>query len=172
SRSSSSRPIRPRCASSDQASISISTHGVPRSPPCGGFSGRRRRADDVSLFVLLRNLTKSTVAEHPDSAAASPVAVAHSDQGSSLMRSRPIAALAITTAAVLALAGCSPSGSGEESGDTLKLWHYEGADSAMGKAWDEAIKIFEKETGAKVEFEEKSFEQIRQTASQVLNSDE
>jgi raffinose/stachyose/melibiose transport system substrate-binding protein len=88
------------------------------------------------------------------------------------MRSRPIAALAITTAAVLALAGCSPSGSGEESGDTLKLWHYEGADSAMGKAWDEAIKIFEKETGAKVEFEEKSFEQIRQTASQVLNSDE
>ena len=46
------------------------------------------------------------------------------------MRSRPIAALAITTAAVLALAGCSPSGSGEESGDTLKLWHYEGADSA------------------------------------------
>jgi raffinose/stachyose/melibiose transport system substrate-binding protein len=42
----------------------------------------------------------------------------------------------------------------------------------MGKAWDEAIKIFEKETGAKVEFEEKSFEQIRQTASQVLNSDE
>jgi raffinose/stachyose/melibiose transport system substrate-binding protein len=88
------------------------------------------------------------------------------------MRSRPIAALAITTAAVLALAGCSPSGSGEESGDTLKLWHYEGADSAMGKAWDEAIKIFEKETGAKVELEEKSFEQIRQTASQVLNSDE
>jgi raffinose/stachyose/melibiose transport system substrate-binding protein len=88
------------------------------------------------------------------------------------MRSRPIAALAITTAAVLALAGCSPSGSGEESGDTLKLWHYEGADSAMGKAWDEAIKVFEKETGAKVEFEEKSFEQIRQTASQVLNSDE
>lgn len=88
------------------------------------------------------------------------------------MRSRPIAALAITTAAVLALAGCSPSGSGEESGDTLKLWHYEGADSAMGKAWDEAIKIFEKETGVKVEFEEKSFEQIRQTASQVLNSDE
>lgn len=42
----------------------------------------------------------------------------------------------------------------------------------MGKAWDEAIKVFEKETGAKVEFEEKSFEQIRQTASQVLNSDE
>ena len=54
----------------------------------------------------------------------------------------------------------------------LRLWHYEGADSAMGKAWDEAIKVFEEETGATVEFEEKSFEQIRSTASQVLNSDE
>ena len=38
----------------------------------------------------------------------------------------------------------------------------------MGKAWAEAIKIFEEETGATVEFEEKSFEQIRSTASQVL----
>lgn len=42
----------------------------------------------------------------------------------------------------------------------------------MGIAWNEAIKTFEKETGAKVEFEEKSFEQIRSTASQVLNSNE
>ena len=49
-----------------------------------------------------------------------------------------------------------------ESGDTLKLWHYEGADSAMAKAWDEAIKVFEEETGAKVEFEQKAFEQIQQ----------
>ena len=57
------------------------------------------------------------------------------------------------------------------AGDTLKLWHYEGADSAMGKAWAEAIKVFEEETGATVEFEEKSFEQIQKTASQVLDSD-
>jgi len=33
------------------------------------------------------------------------------------------------------------------------------------------VKTFEKETGAKVKFEPKSFEQIRSTASQVLNSD-
>src|SRR6478736_5728194 len=76
------------------------------------------------------------------------------------------------TVAALALAGCSGSGSDSGSeGDTLKLWHYESEDSAMGKAWNEAIKVFEKETGAKVEFEEKSFEQIQKTASQVLDTD-
>lgn len=42
----------------------------------------------------------------------------------------------------------------------------------MGIAWAEAIKVFEEETGATVQFEEKSFEQIRSTASQVLNSNE
>ncbi|HEX5730017.1 ABC transporter substrate-binding protein [Microbacterium sp.] len=87
---------------------------------------------------------------------------------------RGIALVSSLTIAGLALAGCA-GGSGDsagEAGDTLKLWHYEGADSAMGIAWAEAIKIFEEETGATVEFEEKSFEQIRSTASQVLNSDE
>jgi raffinose/stachyose/melibiose transport system substrate-binding protein len=59
-----------------------------------------------------------------------------------------------------------------QAGGTLRLWHYEGADSAMGKAWAEAIKVFESETGATVDFEEKGFEQIRSTASQVLNSDQ
>ena len=87
---------------------------------------------------------------------------------------RRIALVSSLTIAGLALAGCA-GGSGDsagEAGDTLKLWHYEGADSAMGIAWAEAIKVFEEETGATVEFEEKSFEQIRSTASQVLNSDE
>lgn len=78
------------------------------------------------------------------------------------------------TIAGLALAGCSAGSndSDADAGDTLTLWHYEGADSAMGIAWAEAIAVFEEETGATVEFEEKSFEQIRSTASQVLNSDE
>lgn len=40
------------------------------------------------------------------------------------------------------------------------------------KAWAEAMEIFEKKTGVKVEFEKKSFEQIRQNAAQILNSDE
>jgi raffinose/stachyose/melibiose transport system substrate-binding protein len=87
---------------------------------------------------------------------------------------RTVAAVGSLTVAALALAACSGSGSGSGGGDenTLTLWHYEGANSAMGIAWDRAIEIFEEETGATVEFEERSFEQIRSTASQVLNSNE
>jgi len=88
-------------------------------------------------------------------------------------RTRSLAAVVALTATALSISACSSSsdsGSGG-GGDTLKLWHYEGADSAMGKAWAEAITVFEKETGAKVEFEEKSFEQIQKTASQVLDTD-
>lgn len=55
----------------------------------------------------------------------------------------------------------------------LKLWHFESANGAMGKAWAEAIKEFERShPGVKVAFEEKGFEQIRQTASMVLNSED
>ncbi|MGO1411833.1 MAG: ABC transporter substrate-binding protein, partial [Microbacterium sp.] len=81
--------------------------------------------------------------------------------------------IAVTGAAALGtamLASCGPAE--QESDNTLTLWHYEGSNSAMGIAWDRAIEVFEEETGATVEFEERSFEQIRQTASQVLNSDE
>ena len=88
---------------------------------------------------------------------------------------RRIAAVVGTaTVAALALAGCSGSGSsGEESGDSLTLWHYESETSAMGKAWNEAIKVFQEENpDVTVNLEEKGFEQIRSTASQVLNSDE
>ncbi|MET0663785.1 MAG: extracellular solute-binding protein, partial [Ilumatobacteraceae bacterium] len=82
-----------------------------------------------------------------------------------------VGAAATIAAAALVLSGCSGSG-GSGDDDTLRLWHYESDTSAMGIAWAEAIKVFEEETGATVEFEEKSFEQIRSTASQVLNSDE
>ncbi|OOB91381.1 ABC transporter substrate-binding protein [Rathayibacter sp. VKM Ac-2630] len=79
---------------------------------------------------------------------------------------------AITAFAVSAalLTGCSAGASSDP--DTLKLWHFEGTDSDVGLAWERAIEIFEEETGATVEYEDKSFEQIRSTASQVLNSDE
>ncbi|MFH8248858.1 ABC transporter substrate-binding protein [Microbacterium sp. B2969] len=87
-------------------------------------------------------------------------------------RRRMLALAGSVTVAALALAGCSAGGDSSGSdAQTLKLWHYEGEDSAMAKAWNEAIKVFEKETGAKVEFEQKSFEQIQKTASQVLDSD-
>lgn len=85
-------------------------------------------------------------------------------------------AVVVFAAAALALAACGGSGEpGEDSsgGKTLRLWHYETANSAMGVAWAEAIKEFEAtHPGVKVEFEEKGFEQIQKTASMVLNSDE
>ncbi|WNM35454.1 extracellular solute-binding protein [Streptomyces sp. Li-HN-5-11] len=81
----------------------------------------------------------------------------------------------VTTAVVLAgsllLTSCGGSDSGASDGRTLRLWHYEGPDSAMGAAWNEAIKEFEaKHPGVKVKFEEKGFEQIQKTAPMVLNS--
>lgn len=84
---------------------------------------------------------------------------------------RGLAAVGALTVGALALAGCAGGSSDSGDGDTLKLWHYEGEDSAMTKAWNEAIEVFEEETGATVEFEQKSFEQIQKTASQVLDSD-
>ncbi|SMG26646.1 ABC transporter substrate-binding protein [Agreia pratensis] len=84
---------------------------------------------------------------------------------------RTLAVLATMAAAGALLSGCSTAAPAED-GKTLKLWHFESEDSAMGIAWNQAIKTFEEETGAKVEFEAKSFEQIRSTSSQVLNSNE
>ncbi|MDY7541617.1 MULTISPECIES: extracellular solute-binding protein [unclassified Cryobacterium] len=95
---------------------------------------------------------------------------------------RALAVVALTAAAAL-LTGCASGSSGgsttaassgpvDGTGKTLTLWDFESDTSAMGIAWNEAIKVFEKETGAKVKFEAKSFEQIRSTASQVLNSDQ
>ena len=55
----------------------------------------------------------------------------------------------------------------------LKVWHYESADGAMGTAWAEAFKQFEAtHPGVKIQFESKGFEQIRQTAGMILNSDD
>src|SRR5699024_6025277 len=83
------------------------------------------------------------------------------------------AGVAIAAAGALLLAACSGSDQGSDGDENvLTVWHYENPDSAMGVAWDRAMDIFEEETGAKVEFEERSFEQIRTSASQILNSDE
>lgn len=85
------------------------------------------------------------------------------------------AGLAVATMfGTLGLAGCgSNSGSEQESNPkTIKIWHYEEDNGAQGKAWAKAMEIFEKKTGVKVEFEKNSFEQIRQNAAQILNSDE
>ncbi|MEV6736876.1 extracellular solute-binding protein [Streptomyces sp. NPDC051104] len=86
-------------------------------------------------------------------------------------RRRVVATAAVVLSGSLLLASCGGSDSGSSDGKTLKLWHYEGPDSAMGAAWNEAIKEFEaKHPGVKVKFEEKGFEQIQKTAPMVLNS--
>jgi raffinose/stachyose/melibiose transport system substrate-binding protein len=95
------------------------------------------------------------------------------------MRLRALRTVAAVLAIALVAAAC---GDGDAEGDAaadsgeervLRLWHYEGPNSAMGIAWDRAMEILEEENpGVTVEFEEKGFEQIRETASMVLNSDE
>ncbi|NEE01424.1 ABC transporter substrate-binding protein [Phytoactinopolyspora halotolerans] len=93
-----------------------------------------------------------------------------------------LAGTATVVAGALLLAACGDddggsgdgetAGSGSGEGQTLTLWHYESENGAMGIAWDEAMRIFEEETGATVQFEEKAFEQIRQSANMILNTDE
>ncbi|MGQ4376379.1 extracellular solute-binding protein [Streptomyces sp. SAS_267] len=88
-------------------------------------------------------------------------------------RRRAAAAVAVALAGALLATSCGGSDSGSPDGKTLKLWHYEGPDSAMGVAWKEAIKEFEAQhPGVRVKFEEKGFEQIQKTAPMVLNSDD
>ncbi len=58
-------------------------------------------------------------------------------------------------------------------GQVLKVWHYESDTGAMGMAWAAAMKEFEEtHPGVTIEFEQRGFEEIRQTAPMILNSDE
>ena len=65
------------------------------------------------------------------------------------------------------------AGQPEAENTALSVWHYEAENSAMGTAWAEAMRQFqEQHPDAALTFEQKGFEQIRQTASMVLNSAE
>jgi raffinose/stachyose/melibiose transport system substrate-binding protein len=87
-------------------------------------------------------------------------------------RNRTTALAAVVTAGALGLAACGSSGgSGQSSEKVLKVWWYEAADSAMGIAWNQALGVFKKQhPGVKVEFQLKTFNQIEQSASMILNS--
>src|SRR5690242_13445694 len=87
---------------------------------------------------------------------------------------RLLAAGVMVAAAATVLAGCGgDDDEGASGATTLKLWHYESADGAMGVAWDKAIEVFKKEhPGVTVQFERKAFEQIQQNAGMILNSDQ
>ena len=81
-------------------------------------------------------------------------------------------------AALVALAGglaaCGSSGGGgstASSSKVLKVWWYEGPGSAYQIAWDQAISDFKKQhPGVTVQFSLKSFNQMQQNASMILNS--
>ncbi|ELP68812.1 extracellular solute-binding protein [Streptomyces turgidiscabies] len=82
--------------------------------------------------------------------------------------------MAITAASLvgaLLTASCGSFDSASGDGKTLRLWHYEAPNSAMGLAWKAAVEEFEAtHPGVTVKVEEKGFEQIQKTAPMVLNS--
>ncbi|GGQ38231.1 sugar ABC transporter substrate-binding protein [Streptomyces griseomycini] len=88
------------------------------------------------------------------------------------LRRRPLL-LAVSALALLApLTACGGSDTAEADANTLRLWHYEDKDGALGKAWAAAIEEFKKtHPDVKVVFEQKAFEQIQQNAGMILNSD-
>ena len=66
----------------------------------------------------------------------------------------------------------SPQAAAQE-GSVLKIWHYESPDGAMGAAWQAAMDKFQElHPEVTIEFESRGFEEIRQTAPMILNSDE
>ena len=83
-----------------------------------------------------------------------------------------IAAL-VALAGSLAACGSSSGGGGSaaSSSKVLKVWWYEGPGSAYQIAWDQAIADFKKQhPGVTVQFSLKSFNQMQQNASMILNS--
>jgi len=82
-----------------------------------------------------------------------------------------IAALVTLTGLLAACGSSGGSGNAASSSKVLKVWWYEGNGSAYQIAWDQAIKDFKKQhPGVTVQFSLKSFNQMQQNASMILNS--
>lgn len=78
----------------------------------------------------------------------------------------------LLAALMIATPNFSPQAAAQDS-TTLKIWHYESPDGAMGAAWQAAMDKFEElHPEVTIEFESRGFEEIRQTAPMILNSDE
>lgn len=86
-------------------------------------------------------------------------------------RTRRIGAAVAALAVALTVTSCS-SGAQPSAGDTFNVWWFDTPDSAMGQAAAHALDEFKKEhPNVKVVFEQKSFEQMQQTGTMILNSD-
>ena len=82
------------------------------------------------------------------------------------------ATILLLAAMMIAAPSLSPKVAAQE-GTVLKVWHYESPNGAMGIAWQAAMDKFEEtHPGVTIEFESRGFEEIRQTAPMILNSDE
>ncbi|UYN82521.1 MAG: extracellular solute-binding protein [Microcella sp.] len=77
--------------------------------------------------------------------------------------------VAFAAAAALMLSACTAQQA--EEGQVLRVWYQQDPNGPMGQAYQAAAEIFERENpGVRVEFEEKSFEQMRQSGSLFVNS--
>ncbi|HET6188611.1 MAG TPA: extracellular solute-binding protein [Trebonia sp.] len=92
-------------------------------------------------------------------------------------KSRSRLTVGLLTTGLVALAGClaacgsSGGGTSSSASNVLKVWWYEGNGSAYQIAWDQAISDFKKQhPGVTVQFSLKSFNQMQQNASMILNS--
>jgi raffinose/stachyose/melibiose transport system substrate-binding protein len=91
------------------------------------------------------------------------------------MRKRMLSvwSIALVLALIVAIGGTAMAPRALAQERTLKLWYYEPADNAMGISWAYALEQFQAmHPDVKVEFEEKSFEQIQETGMMILNSNE
>ncbi|WP_237153852.1 ABC transporter substrate-binding protein [Oryzibacter oryziterrae] len=80
---------------------------------------------------------------------------------------KKLSKLALVLAAVTALGAVSAEAK------TFKVWWYEPADGALGIAWQAALDSFKKShPDVDVKFELKTFDQINQAGSMILNSSE
>lgn len=89
------------------------------------------------------------------------------------MRNKMLTCAILLLAVLVAVAPNLPPRAAAQDGETLKIWHYESPNGAMGIAWQAAMDQFqEMHPDVTIEFEARGFEEIRQTAPMILNSDE
>lgn len=86
------------------------------------------------------------------------------------LRRRVVAAVA-AIAAVAGLAACGGSGGSDTT--TFKIWWYSDPSQIEAQMWNKALDVFREEhPDVTVDFQQKSFQQIRSNGAQILSSDE